>query len=344
MSTKVCIVMGGPSAEYEISLKSGIEVIKNINKKVYSLRIVIIDKEKYIYYCDISECEDLKVEELKEPQKNHFLKGPFNFSNAAEVWEGCKAAFLALHGSFGEDGTIQGYLDTIGLPYTGSGIAASAIGMNKIISKYLFAQSGLDVPSFFTYNTVQEIDIEKIVAITGLPCFVKCPQSGSSKLMGMANSKNEILSLIEEFRSYTKEILIEKYIRGIEFTCGVLENERGEAFALPPVEIRPKAVFFDYKAKYTDRMSEEIVPAPREDEILRKIKETALIAHKVIGCRDISRTDMILSDNKLYVLEINTLPGLTSQSLIPRSYIASGGSLESLIDLLLKNALYREKR
>lgn len=342
MKTKICMVMGGPSAEYEISLKSGIEVIKNINRELYSLRVVIVDKKKRLYYYDISQENIPKIEELIEPSDSNFLKGPFDFFDSREIWESCEAAFLALHGSFGEDGTIQGYLDTIGLPYTGSGIAASSIGMNKITSKHLFANGGLNVPPFVIYNTKQDIDLEKIVEVTGIPCFVKCPQSGSSKLMGMANSEKEILDLIEEFRPYTSDILIEKYIKGVEFTCGVLEDEKGEVFALPPVEIVPKAVFFDYKAKYTEGLSEEIVPAQRENKILNRIKETALLAHQIIGCRDVSRTDMILSDDKLYVLEINTLPGLTSQSLIPRAYAAIGGKFESLIELLLKRALSRK--
>ncbi len=340
MKRRINVIMGGPSAEYEVSLKSGVEVLRYIDRNKWSARAVVIDKCKNLYYCDTESDAIPSLDEFTEPDKTPVMKGPFSPASGSEVWEKCDAAFLALHGSFGEDGVIQGYLETIGIPYTGSGIQASAVAMNKITSKYLFIQHGIAVPPFLIYgNGFPQNTAEEISRRCGFPCFVKCPQSGSSKLMGRASDLVELEALLREFTPYSSQILVEQSISGIEFTCGVLEDASGSPFALPPVEIRPKSVFFDYTAKYTTGASEEIVPAPQDAKLLELIRNTALSVHKIIGCRGISRTDMIYCDDTLFVLETNTLPGLTANSLIPKAYCAAGGTFTALIDLLIEHAL-----
>lgn len=340
MTLQVNVLMGGPSAEHEVSLNSAQGVISNLDRSKYNIRAVFISKSKEFYYRDIHE-RTLQLDELVNLQN---YKGPFSLADSKPVWNGCSVVFLgALHGSFGEDGTIQGILDAMDLPYTGSGVTASALAMDKILSKFIYLQNGLTVPPYSIYGkNFPQSTVAEISSKHNFPCFVKAPQSGSSRLMGRADSVEALSRILAELKQCAPQILIESAIKGIEFTCGVLEENDGSLTALPPIEIRPKATFFDYTAKYTDGASEEIVPAPYPEDLLEKIKQTALTAHKVLGCNGVSRTDMIYNDDKLFVLETNTLPGLTRNSLLPKAFKAVGGTYPQLLDKLIQSALFRK--
>ena len=349
MKMQIAIVMGGPSAEYEISLLSGREVLCNIDKSRYIVRAIVITKDKRYYIQDIQadlvpSLESIEsLGKLAAPFRSPDFNGPFSAADVHEIWSSYKTAFLALHGDFGEDGKIQGMLDMLGIAYNGSGVLASALAMHKIKSKYVFLQSGLATPVFSVFGgNNPETSIDIIVARHGFPCFVKCPQSGSSRLMGRAHDQASLEGLLEEYSAVTDEILIETAIKGIEFTCPVLERPDGSIQALPPIEIRPKTSdFFDYTAKYTSGASEEIVPAPRPADTIAEIQKRALVAHKALGCRGVSRTDMIQYNDEFFVLEVNTLPGLTANSLLPKSFQAIGGSYSELIDILIKTGQKR---
>jgi D-alanine--D-alanine ligase len=349
MKIPLGVVMGGKSAEHEISLRSGHEVLHNIDRAVYDVRAIVITGANRYYYRDLGPDTALTLDEiasldtLPAPGKSPLFKGPFSALDAKEVFGPCTVAFLALHGEIGEDGRFQGFLDTLGVTYNGSGVLASALAMNKITSKYLFLQCGLKTPPFSLFGKQHPgCTVETIAARHGFPCFVKCPQSGSSRLMGRAIDMDSLMALLDEFSPHADEVLIESAIKGIEFTCPVLEYPDGKVEALPPIEIRPLAAdFFDYTAKYRDKGSEEICPAPRSPEMLEHIRETALKAHHALGCRGVSRTDMILKDNIFYVLEVNTLPGLTANSLLPKSFKAAGGSCSGLLDVLIQTACNR---
>lgn len=339
MTIQVNVLMGGPSAEHEVSLSSAQGVIKNLNKNSYKIRAVFISKSKEFFYRDIGQ----NVPSLEELSNTEFYHGPFSIANSQEIWDNCSVVFLALHGTFGEDGVIQGVLDSIGLPYTGSGVMASALAMDKILSKFIYMQNGLAVPPYSIYGkNYTPITINELAAKHGFPCFVKAPQSGSSRLMGRADSIDSLSVILKELTQYTPDILVETAVKGIEFSCGVLEDADGSIIALPPIEIRPKSVYFDYTAKYSDGASEEIVPAPQPDELLERIKHVAITAHKVLGCSGVSRTDMIYKDDTLYVLETNTLPGLTRNSLLPKAFRAAGGSYPELLDKLIRSALAKK--
>lgn len=344
MSINVNVLMGGPSAEHEVSLHSGFEVIANLDKSKYSVRAVVINSSGQFFFKDI-DAGIPEFKDFKAPENSSCFLGPFSAFNSNRVWDNCDVAFLALHGSYGEDGVIQGFLDAIGIPYTGSGVFASATAMNKVASKYLYIQNGLDVPPYSVYGiNFPKVTIDSIIQKHGFPCFVKCPQSGSSRLMGRAGTDQELRSFLNEFEKYSGEILIEKSIEGIEFSCGIIENSNGIETALPPIEIRPvHANFFDYTAKYTTGESQEIVPAPRPEMLLDRIRQTALAAHKILGCSGVSRTDMIYNNDKLFVLETNTLPGLTSNSLLPKAFKAAGGSYQELLDILINSALRKQQ-
>jgi len=342
----VNVVMGGPSAEYEVSLNSGSQVLAYLDRGKYSLRAVVINKDKQFYYADVSA--DGAVPDVKGfATPGGPFKGPFHPSDSKEVWDGCDVAFLALHGEFGEDGRVQGYLDAIGIPYNGCGVYASAVAMNKITSKFLYITGGLSVPEYSVYGVNHpETSVDGIIKKHGFPCFLKCPQSGSSRLMGRAEDRKSLIAILKELGESADDILVETMVKGIEFSCGVIDMPDGSTQALPPIEIRPKgSEFFDFKAKYSHGGSEEIVPAPREPELLAQIQDAALRAHRLLGCYGVSRTDMIYKDSKLHVLETNTLPGMTSTSLLPQSFKAwRGGTYIELLDILLTSALKRAGR
>lgn len=341
MALRVNVVMGGPSAEYEISIFSGREVIANIDRRRYSVRAVVVTIDQEFYYCDIRK-KIPSPEELAAPDKCKLFKGPLKPYTAEEIWKRCDVAFLALHGSFGEDGIFQGYLDTLTVPYTGSGVFASAVAMNKIASKFIFEQNGVSTPPFYIAGKDHPEITWKFLADTfGYPMYVKCPQSGSSRLMARVDCGAGLGTKLDEFQKYSADLLVEKGIKGIEFTCAVLEMPDGTVKALPPVEIRPlKSDYFSFKAKYEDGGSEEIVPTNRSKELLDRIQALALKTHRLLNCRGVSRTDMILGeDGVLYVLELNSLPGLTANSLLPKSFKAAGGTYKELIDIMIKVAL-----
>jgi len=345
MPLRINVVMGGPSAEHEISLKSGKEVLENIDKKRYKVRAVVVTKKLEFYYCDLGNSVPTE-KELGAPLKSKKFKGPFLPQASLKVWEKCDAAFLAVHGSFGEDGVLQGYLDTLSIPYTGSGVFASSCAMNKIASKFIFEQNGITTPPHCIAGPKHPKVTAKVLASTfGFPMYVKCPQSGSSRLLSRADSMAQLSKTLKEFAPYSLEILVEKEIKGPEFTCPVLEFPDGTIKALPPVEIRPIASdFFSYTAKYKDGGSQELIPAPRPQKLLRQIMDLAEKAHRVLNCQGVSRTDMILGkDGKLYVLELNSLPGLTTHSLLPKSFVVSGGTYKGLIDILITTALKKHK-
>ena len=335
---KINVVMGGPSAEYEVSLNSGRQVLSNLDRSKYELRAVVITKDKKFYYSDITE----NIPDLSDPQKT--MNGPFLPCDCKQVWENCDVAFLALHGEFGEDGVIQGYLEALSVPYYGSGVYASAVAMNKITAKFLYELNGLDTPPYSIYGVNHpDVSVKKIIEKHGFPCFLKCPQSGSSRLMGRAADEHSLRNLLVELQLSAADILVETNITGVELSCGVIEDAEGKITALPPIEIRPvNSDFFDYTAKYTKGASQEIVPAPHPQELLKRVEEIAVRAHKILGCYGVSRTDMIYCDDKLYVLETNTLPGMTATSLLPQAFKAIGGTYSQLLDTLISSALKRK--
>jgi D-alanine-D-alanine ligase len=341
MPIRVNVVMGGPSAEHEISLLSGREVLKNINRRRYSPTAVVITIDQEFYCCDASKRIPTEDELVSVATSKRF-KGPFKPYASEAVWKNCDVAFLAVHGSFGEDGILQGYLDTLMVPYTGSGVFASALAMNKIATKFVLEQNGIKTPPFHIAGKRHpEVTWKFLADRFSYPMYVKCPQSGSSRLMTRVDCGAGLGTKIEEFQKYSPEILVEKGIKGPEFTCPVLEMPDGTVQALPPIEIRPlKGNYFSFKAKYEDGGSEEIVPIHRSKKFIGQIQELALRCHNLLLCRGVSRTDMILGeDGVLYVLELNSLPGLTANSLLPKSFKAAGGSYKELIDVMIQVAL-----
>lgn len=335
---RIAVIMGGPSAEHEVSLKTGFQVASNLNRNKYDISIVVVSKDKKFYLA--RSTVGITLDDIENFQSSPFFKGGFNPCSSLLVWDGVDVAFLALHGEFGEDGTIQGYLQTLGIKYTGCGVVSSAIGMHKVLAKKVFEASGIPTPQYSVFRKGGgEDEIKKIIAKQKFPLFVKAPQSGSSKLMGRAENEQQLRDLITELSSECKSILVETAITGgEEFSCPVIEKD-GVAKALMPIFIKPKNKegYFDYSAKYLGE-SEEICPPPHDKETIDLIQRTALAVHTALECDNYSRTDIILKDGIGYVLEINTLPGMTAESLLPKAFAVEGGTFGELLDIIIQNA------
>lgn len=335
---KIAVVMGGPSAEHEVSLKTGFQVIFNLNKNKYDVSAVVVSKEKKFYLAQSTV--GISENDIENFKSSPFFKGEFNPCSSIVVWNGVDVAFLALHGEFGEDGTIQGYLDTLGIKYTGCGVVSSAVGMHKIFAKKILEASGIPTPQYSVFRQDDsEFEIKKIVAKHKFPVFVKAPQSGSSKLMGRAENELQLRNLLIELGSKCKSVLVETgIIGGEEFSCPVIEKD-GVTSALMPIFIKPqnKENYFDYNAKYLGE-SDEICPPPHSPKTIESLQRTALAVHNVLECDGYSRTDIILKDEICYVLEINTLPGMTQSSLLPKAFAVEGGTFGELLDRIIRNA------
>lgn len=254
--------------------------------------------------------------------------------------------FSVLHGSFGEDGKIQKILEKYNIKFVGSSSNSSYNSFSKIISKQVFEENNIKTPAFSYLNKNDVIDFaeeaEKIFAKFNPKVVIKTSESGSSFGVYICGSVNEITRALEGAFEIGDDVLVEEYMAGKEYTCGVIEEKNGEIRALPIVEIIPRKEFFDFEAKYEGAV-DEICPAEIENEDLKKqIHETAVKVHKVLKLSDYSRTDFIFDDKRgLYVLEVNTLPGMTEISLYPQELKADGIGLSGFLDILLINRLKR---
>ncbi len=293
--------MGGLSSEREVSLASGNAILEALKGKGYDAVAVDVGR-------DVGE-------QLRK--------------------SGIEVAFNGLHGKFGEDGAIQGLLEILGIPATGSGILASAMGMNKIISKTVFKAYGLHVGPFMVVSAGDKEPLTTAQMELGFPLVVKPSSEGSSVGVSVVNTADELAPAVKLAFSYDREVLIEKYIRGMEVQVGVLG-----ARALGAIEIVPKDVFYSYKAKYEQGMSEHFFPARVPEAVYKRTLDAGLAAHRALGCRGYSRVDFIIdAAGDPYILEVNTLPGMTATSLLPDIARGVGMSFPDLVEEILRLAL-----
>lgn len=302
----LALLCGGNSSEREVSLMGGSQVWEALDKAKYDVR-------RYDPRSDLAKL----------------------VAEAAEI----DAALIILHGANGEDGTVQGLLDLLGIPYQGSGVLGSAVAMNKLAAKRLYAQAGLPVPDYVDLRQGEPVDTRALADRFGLPLVVKPATGGSSVGISIVRSTDRIRPALELAFTHDATVLIEAYIAGRELTGGVIGNERLEA--LPIIEIIPDKHhdFFDYEAKYTAGVSEEICPAPIDAELTAQAMELAKAAHRALFCRGYSRSDMILRGREIFLLETNTIPGMTANSLIPRAARTAGMSFSQLLDRLVELSL-----
>jgi D-alanine-D-alanine ligase len=248
-----------------------------------------------------------------------------------------------MHGRGGEDGSLQGLLDLLEIPYQGSGILASALAMNKELSKNIYRQAGLQVPRALIFDRAGAPSPQEFEAALGLPVVIKPVHEGSSIGISMAGTPEALKTGLAAAFALDNRVLVEEFIQGTEVTGGVLGNARLQA--LPLVEIIPASTyaFFDYEAKYQPGATEEICPARLSPELTKRAQECALTAHKALGCRGYSRTDMMIREQEIFVLETNTIPGMTATSLFPQGAKAAGIDFPDLLDTLVNLALEKEQ-
>jgi D-alanine-D-alanine ligase len=296
---RIGVIMGGLSSEREISLQSGRAMAKALKENGHKVVSIDIDSRS------IDKIVKAKID----------------------------VALIALHGTYGEDGAIQGILEFLNIPYAGSGIMASAVGMNKIMTKQIAVFNKLLTAAWQVLDKKEEINGLKIK----YPMVFKPEAEGSSVGVFLIKDKKEALKMFPKARKFGK-VLAEEYIKGVEVSVPVLGDR-----TLPIIEIVPKNEFYDYESKYCAGMSQHIIPARLTASEMTAVSKAALTLHRALGCRDYSRIDMIVRNGIPYLIEVNTLPGMTSLSLIPDSAGKAGISFYGLISILLNNALGRKK-
>lgn len=337
--TKVLVLMGGKSSEHAVSISSGTEIVKNLDPKKYSVLPVVISKDgKNWKLTDKSSLLKLKdVLSNKSLSKEIVLQSskPVGGINGVSK-KPVDVVFIAMHGPFGEDGTVQGMMEMAGLRYTGSGVLASAVGMDKITFRKLMQIEGITIPKYSVVKHGENFkNVHKV--IRKMPYFVKPHDQGSSVGASIVTKQKDLGKALKLAHKYSHLALVDEYIKGIELTCGVLGNDK--PFALPLVEIVPKNNFFDYESKYSESGAEEIVPARINKKLTVKIQNIAIQVYKAIHASGFARVDFILKNKKeAYVLEINTIPGLTPASLLPKEAKAAGISYPKLLDMIIEYA------
>ena len=299
---KIAVICGGPSSEREISLRSGkniFEALKNLGYK----NVELIDIDKNISKVLI----DKKIE----------------------------VVYNAMHGRYGEDGCIQGLLEILEIPYTGCGVTASSVCMNKDYTKNVLRN--FDIPLIKSVLIKKNEDYSKKIKELKYPMMLKPVSEGSSLGMFKVSDEKEMEECFKKSLKYNQDVLVEEYLDGKSLTVGVLENG-DELFATEIIEFNTKTEWYDYEAKYTAGMTEFIIPAKLSDDMTQKVKDIAVKAFKACGCRGVSRVDFLISDNVPYVLEINTSPGMTDLSDLPAQSKAMGISYENLVQIILNGA------
>ena len=303
-SLKIGVVSGGISSEREISLMTGKNIYQSLIKSGYNTIFVDIKDDFY--------------RKLKE----------------------IDLAFMAVHGRYGEDGTVQGLLELMKIPYTGSGVLSSAIAINKILSKKILMYEDINTPEYIAVNFTDIQDLKKLSSLIEenleYPIVLKPNSEGSTIGVNIVKGNSQLKHAVEDVLKYDKKILIEKYIRGRELTVSIIGLE---PIALPIIEIKPKSGFYDYRSKYTKNMTEYIVPAELDEKIANSVSDMALKCHRVLGCSGISRVDFVLDDHdNAYVFEVNTMPGMTATSLVPKAAKALGIDFNLLVEIILDSA------
>jgi len=295
---RVGVIMGGFSSEKQVSLMTGEEMIAHLDKNKYEIIPIQLDNK-----------EDLVVKAK-------------NFD----------VALLALHGKYGEDGTIQGTLETIGVPYTGSNILSSSLCMDKNISKKIIRYEGVQTPDWIHLTNMEELKMDEIDKM-GYPVVVKPNSGGSSVGVKIVYDQDTIKSSIAEVFKWDSEVIIEKYIKGEEITCSIIDGK-----LLPVVSIRHQGQFFDYTSKYNDADTiEEVVQLHSETH--NHVSCAAMTCYKSLKCSVYARIDMMIKNGIPYVLEINSLPGMTKNSLLPKSAQSAGIPYNKLLDMIIENSL-----
>ena len=321
MNKKIAVVTGGNSSEYIISVKSADTIMENINS------------EKYDAYRVVIKGLDWSVV-LQDGTKSYIDKNDFSFQLAGDKIT-FDAALIIIHGDPGEDGKLQGYFDMLNIPYTASNVLSSAATFSKHFTKQYLKSYGVLSADWIMLSQRLGYDLKNVESKIGFPCFVKPNNAGSSFGVSKVSNFEQMQEAVDKAMTEDDEVLIEKMIEGTEITCGVIRTSKA-SYTFPVTEIVSKTGFFDYEAKYTDGLAEEILPARIEPAIAKECQELSLKIYDIFHCNWFARVDYIISGGELYLLEINTIPGMSKESIIPKMLRAGNVLLSDLLDEILE--------
>lgn len=316
----IAVVGGGNSSEYEISVKSAREVARSL-EGLYDCYMILLRGNDWYWEDNIGRA--IPVDKNNFTIKLHDRVIRFD------------AVFIAIHGAPGENGQLQGYFDMLSIPYTGSNAFCSALTFNKQATKAWLKEYCIPMARSILHRRGETIDTVRILGITGLPCFVKPNDSGSSYGVSMVKEPGELEKAIIMALTESNEVLIEAIMEGTEVACGVVKTSKLDV-VLPVTEIVSKNAFFDYEAKYTPGMSDEITPARIEPAIYEKVQNMSSGIYDLLGCSGIARVDFIIVGDTPMFLEINTVPGMTTESILPRQIAASGMKAAELYSMVIE--------
>jgi len=324
MKRNIAIVSGGDSGEYDISVQSGEVVKKYLPGEKFEVFPILMKGQDWIYTCNHGNSYEVDKNDFSLPM----ITEKINFD----------CVFIAIHGTPGEDGKLQGYFDMLGIHYTSSNHVVSALTFNKYLCKLAVSAFDVKVAKAILLRKDESDNVQTILSSLSLPVFIKPNNGGSSVGMSKVKLADELQQALSRAFKEDKEVLAEEFIKGREITCGVLTH-KSQIISLPVTEVISKRDFFDFEAKYDPVLADEIVPAQIPDEIFRNCQQTSAMLYKKLGCQGVVRFDYIFNNDGLYFLEVNTVPGMTEASIVPKMAEAYGWTLEKLFTILVDEAL-----
>lgn len=344
----VGLVYGGKSGEHEVSLQTAFAVMNAFDFDKYELRPFYITKQGLWKVGEVLNAPLQQIEELKLAEASEDSGAALNlvFSGLSGKDRAVDVMFPMLHGTYGEDGTIQGLFEMANVPYIGAGVLASAAGMDKVVMKKLFAEAGLDQCEYcyFSASSWKNKSHELIISVEdklGYPVFVKPANLGSSVGISKATDKDSLVKAVEFAFRYDTKVIVEEFVDARELEVSVLGNDEPEASV--PGEIVSSGEYYDYAAKYIDGKSQMLIPAPVDPDVADRLRDSALVAFKAIEGSGITRADFFVrrSDGKILINEVNTMPGFTPYSMYPLLWRETGVSYQALLDRMIELALER---
>jgi D-alanine-D-alanine ligase len=330
MKKNIALITGGNSGELEISLGSARVINRNLDKELYNVFTIVINGNDWIHH---------------DESGNQILvdKNDFSISTGdKKVKFDC--VFIAIHGTPGEDGKLQGYFDMLSLPYTACDVYTSSLTFNKYFTNQVVDNLGIKTGKLVLIKLDEKYAPLEVIKTTGLPCFVKPNKGGSSVGISKVENIEQLAPAIENAFMHDDEVLVQKFLPGKEITCGLLRHEK-RLIVLPLCEVVSKKDFFDYEAKYTDGMADEIVPARISEELTKKCQDISAFLYEKLNCKGIVRFDYILNHDEFYFLEVNTIPGLSENSIVPKMARGMGISMKELFSMAIEESVrWHEKR
>lgn len=321
MKRIIAVIAGGDSAEFDISLQTANHIFSSL------------DKEKYNPYLLIFKGSDWKVK--IEDQLYAIDKNDFSFSLEGKQVK-FDFAYIGIHGTPGENGILQGYLQLIGIPHSTCGVLSSALSFNKHACNTYLKTLNFDVANSVLLKNGQNYSIKDIEDQLGMPCFVKPNADGSSFGISKVKKSEDLNDAISKAFKEGNEVIIEEFIDGLEFTCGLVKTKK-ESIIFPVTEVLPKKEFFDYEAKYDPNMAEEITPARISKDLTKRIQDISSDVYDALKCKGIVRVDYMIRNEEIFILEANTIPGMTANSFIPKQVAAMNKDLKNILSLVIEN-------